>query len=354
VPETSLIKIEDALGLSKPLTRLIEVIAEGVGGVTAPYLIRKTAEARAHEIKTISDALKNVAENAKLPVVYQAGDIEVWQKPEDGTLALSGRSIDERSAARRDYQERKRQENIEKITTVAAAELARESAVPEERPDPDWVARFFGSAEDITSQQLQELWGRILAGEIRKPGSYSLCTLQLVRNINQEDAELFERVGRLALRPGAVAMIPVEDKDWLGRQRNIYPSHQFTLAELGLMYPTDLAFLCFKNANETQTILLGDDYFILVKRGNITGEFPLKIWKFTEVGRQLLSLVSKPLDEDYYEKVGEFFVTRGGQVAIAKVTQRLGDKISYDVVKEIKGPEVKPPPPPTREGAESK
>ena len=44
----SLIKIEDVAGLSKPLTRLIEVIAQGIGNVTTPYLIRKTAEARAH------------------------------------------------------------------------------------------------------------------------------------------------------------------------------------------------------------------------------------------------------------------------------------------------------------------
>src|SRR5437899_11419786 len=142
MPETSLVKIEDVVGLSKPLTRLVEVIAQGIGAVTTPYLIRKTAEARAHEIRTISDALKDVAQRAELPVSYEAGVVEIWQKPQDGTLALSPRSVDERSASRRDYQERKRQQNIERVTSVAAAELAAEGNVPEQRPDPDWVARF--------------------------------------------------------------------------------------------------------------------------------------------------------------------------------------------------------------------
>jgi hypothetical protein len=98
----------------------------------------------------------------------------------------------------------------------------------------------------------------------------------------------------------------------------------------------------------------GDDYFVIVKRGEIASEVPLSIWKYTEVGRQLLPLVPKPLDEDYYEKVGRFFVSRRGHVAIAKVTARSGDEVRYDVVKEIKDAEVNPPPAPTHEASEKK
>jgi hypothetical protein len=104
-----MIKIHDIAGLSKPLTRLIEVISQGVGAVSTPYLIRKTAEARAHEIKVVAKALRDVGKRTGLPVVYEGGMIEVWQKPQDGTLALAAQTIDERSGSRRDYQERKRE-----------------------------------------------------------------------------------------------------------------------------------------------------------------------------------------------------------------------------------------------------
>jgi Protein of unknown function (DUF2806) len=342
VPEASLIKIEDAFGLSKPLTRLIEVIAQGVGGVSAPYLIRKTAEARAHEIKTISDALKEVAENAKLPVKYQAGAIEVWQKPEDGTLALAGGSIDERFASRLNYRERKRQENIEHVTSVAAGELAGETEVPNERPDEDWITRFFGAAEDVTNSQLQELWGRILAGEIKAPGSYSLRTLEFVKNIGKTEAELFQKLGKLALNWGKIAFIAVNDKDWLTRERKIYMSEHFQLAELGAMYPTDLAMNVFSDPAQTNIGLSGDDHVLVVERDKIASKIELPIWKYTDIGRELLSLVVRPLDDAYYEMIGRWFLARGGRATIAKIMKRTESGLRFGVIKTI---EAEPPPP---------
>lgn len=50
-------EITDLAGLSEPLKRLIEVISGGIGNVSKPYLIKKTADAKAYEIKVISDAM---------------------------------------------------------------------------------------------------------------------------------------------------------------------------------------------------------------------------------------------------------------------------------------------------------
>ena len=62
----------------------------------------------------------------------------------------------------------------------------------------------------------------------------------------------------------------------------------------------------------------------------------LAVWKFTDVGNQLLSLVTKPLDEAYLEQVATFFLQQGGDPAIAKIRERLPDgRVSYDVVKAI-------------------
>jgi uncharacterized protein DUF2806 len=331
-----IIKIEDLAGLSKPLTRLIEVISAGVGAVTTPYLIRKTAEARAYEIKTIASALQDVSEHAAVPVVYQGGVVEVWQKPEDGTLVVTTRPIDERSASRRNYQDRKRQENIERITSITAAELAEETTIADERPDEDWISRFFTEAEDVTSAEMQELWGRILAGEIRRPGSFSLRTLQFVKNITKSEAQLFEHVGRLALRRNQVSFISMVDKGWLQEKREVYPIQQFTLAELGIMYPGDLVLKCFGNPDDIEFALLGGTYLIHVKRGKIAGGIDMPIWKFTDVGRELLELVRRERDDEYLEEVGRFFVARGGEAVIGTITERSSDgKISYNKEKHV-------------------
>jgi len=49
-----MVELKDLAGLSEPLKRLIEVVAEGIGGVSRPMLTRKNADAKAYEIKRIA------------------------------------------------------------------------------------------------------------------------------------------------------------------------------------------------------------------------------------------------------------------------------------------------------------
>jgi hypothetical protein len=116
--------IKDLAGLSEPLTRLIEVISQGVGEVSRPYLVRKNADAKAYEIRVIADALKDIAYRYQLPAVFKDGEIEMWQRTEDRTLSLEAPDYELRSTRRLGYQQRKRQDNVESITAVAAAELS--------------------------------------------------------------------------------------------------------------------------------------------------------------------------------------------------------------------------------------
>ena len=54
--------------------------------------------------------------------------------------------------------------------------------------------RFLDDCEDIGNEQMQSLYAKILAGEIVKPGSFSLQTLAVVRILQQRGAELFTKL----------------------------------------------------------------------------------------------------------------------------------------------------------------
>ncbi|MFH0802309.1 MAG: DUF2806 domain-containing protein [bacterium] len=330
--------ISDLAGLSKPLTRLIEVASAGLGAIFRPYLIRREADARAYEAQKISETLNQIAKKQNLPVIYKDGQVEIWQKPDDRTLILPSVNIEDRCTKRVDYQERKRQKNIENVTSVAARELSGETNVPNEAPDEDWITRFFNCAQDISSDEMQELWGRILAGEIKKPGSYSLRTLDFIRNLTKSDAQTFELVAKIAIQiPEGAWIVAVHDKNWLKENRQIIPTHQFLLAELGVMYPLDLNFEAFKDSNSTEVALLSDDYLLLLNRGGISGKVDLHVWKFTDIGKELLPLIQKPLDDEYFDLIGRFFVNKGGKAFIAKITLRRPDGIiEYANIREIK------------------
>lgn len=237
---------------------------------------------------------------------------------------------------RLDYQERKRQQNIENITSVAATELAQVEEVSDEKPDEDWINRFFSSAQDISSEQMQDLWGRVLAGEIKKPGSFSLKTLEFIRNVTKSDAAILENVGKFSIQCRATTFISTHDKKWLQEHYGIYPGHHFGISEMGAMYPTDLSLQIFLEDSTQEEIFIAGDLMLIVNRGENKEVIRLPMWKFTMVGRELLVLVPKANDEAYLESLGLFFIEKKAIARIARIIERLPDgRIRYDNIRNI-------------------
>ena len=58
--------------------------------------------------------------------------------------------------------------------------------------DADWLNIFEKHVEDASTERMQNLWGRVLAGKIKTPGQYSLRTLRFLSELSQKDAEIFQ------------------------------------------------------------------------------------------------------------------------------------------------------------------
>lgn len=54
--------------------------------------------------------------------------------------------------------------------------------------DDDWLNVFERYAEDASTERMQKLWARVLSGEIRKKGKYSMRTLRFLSEFSQGDA----------------------------------------------------------------------------------------------------------------------------------------------------------------------
>jgi hypothetical protein len=93
----------------------------------------------------------------------------------------------------------------EAIELLQAAEATQDSQANERADgekaglDEDWLNVFGDYVEKATSDRLRSLWARVLAGEVRKPGAFSLRTLRFVSELDQETAQRFEKVARLAV-----------------------------------------------------------------------------------------------------------------------------------------------------------
>ncbi len=319
--------ITDLAGLSEPLKRLIEVISDGLGNVSKPYLIRKTADAKAYEIKVIAEAM---AESKKLltHTEYEDGKVKVLapDAPPEGFPSLP-----HRVAARIQYKEQREQQNVEAICANAAEELHKETSVPDEKPEPEWVSRFFEISSGITSEELQYLWGRILAGEIKHPGSFSLRTLDVLRNLSKREAENFVKLGNYILRSGEKAFY-IDPKAYIFKKDGA-PTFLDILAlkDAGLIFESDLEFsFNAVSAGEMSHFLYGP-LILMFEREKDTPKLASVVGLLTRVGIELLQLLTVQPDMEYVEFVGKRFNADGVKFAWAPIVGVVGDRVHFGV-----------------------
>jgi Protein of unknown function (DUF2806) len=105
--------------------------------------------------------------------------------------------IEARTVERLRKREVRRQQNIESITLKAVDELPPPEQISDEKVSEDWTTRFFEECQDISDEQMQRIWSRMMAGEVTRPGSFSPRTLSVVRDLTKSDANLFTKLCRL-------------------------------------------------------------------------------------------------------------------------------------------------------------
>lgn len=151
----------DLRGVSEVGKALIDHVAKFIGGVVEPVQMKRIAAAQ-----------------ADVALVKAMSDITVQGLHERATL--------------RAFQEGVRhQHNMEFIAFEAAKSSHSEN---KEKPDHDWLDHFFQHARHISSSHAQGLWGKILANEFHQPGQASKKLLDILRSLDAQDAQLFQKL----------------------------------------------------------------------------------------------------------------------------------------------------------------
>ncbi len=169
------------------VVKLLDYVASGIGSVAGPMLAtwraRREAQAIRIAAKGEADALLIQAEAQS-----EAREILLSQDTE-----ISGElDISDAVRQRIQFQERKRQLNIESVVKKAATQLG-DTEVSNDETDHDWTAHFFNHVQDVSSEEMQSLWAKVLAGEVERAGSTSIRTLGILKNIDQSTARLFRK-----------------------------------------------------------------------------------------------------------------------------------------------------------------
>lgn len=105
--------------------------------------------------------------------------------------------IEARAKMRIEFEQVVHQRNMEAVVFEALPHL-KDKADPS-KVEEDWIARFFGFVREIGRDDLRKTWGRILAGEFNKPGSFSLRLLNIVSQMDTGEAQLFNSLCGFAI-----------------------------------------------------------------------------------------------------------------------------------------------------------
>ncbi len=332
-----MIDIKDLAGLSEPLKRLIDVTAEGIGAISRPLLIKANANAKAFEIRTIAQA---IADNQKLlgTMKYEEGNVIIESTPNQEILPAPENDVEQRIIMRVAYQQAKKQSNIEQVIQHAAEDLKSEQEVAHEKPDSDWITRFFDISEDISTDHMQVLWGKILAGEIKKPGSYSLRTLELLKNINQQEAELFVRTCKIAFATNDKVFIPNQDNGkYLAEKFGLTFTDFLSLREIGLLVMNDLQFHLSASTENSQVVFTSGKTCVIVYRKKDMPQQSLTCIYFTEIGKQLFQLTEKTFlaDPEYVKKFAGFWRHEGVEIKSGIIIEQKDNYIRYVNLQEV-------------------
>ena len=171
-PSLLLALIQGGTALPKSIAKLIDTVGDQIGLFLEPMHTRRKGQAE-----------------ADVQVAEARAKAEIAQLKIRNKVAIQ--SFEDRAEATVQRRKARQQINIESITAKAIKELPED--VSDKPIDEDWLSQLFDDCKNVSSDQMQTVWARLLAGEVANPGTFSLRTLAFVRTMNQRDAEAFTR-----------------------------------------------------------------------------------------------------------------------------------------------------------------
>lgn len=200
------------------------------------------------------------------------------------------------------------QKNKDAVAITAYHDLLNDSP-PENGigPEDDWLNAFERLAEEASSESLQKLFGLILAGEIRQPGTISRLTLQMASYLNADLAKQIEVAASQTTPDGGVL-----DSNGLGKF--IRPDYS-ALAEIGFMTAPTLLMSWAQKTDQTGVLELnweGDRIFRAKYSEKTAVSFPAR--HLTHAGKELVRCLKLQPDIDFF---AEKFRNSGADIIAA-------------------------------------
>lgn len=333
----------------KLLLKMWETLAEkGIGSLLAPWQEKRIADAR---VEIRRKELLMLAQTKVEVDLIKSGKSSFQLKPEIKLLNAPSEIIDEQSrieptidlmglamtVSNNDFSETVRKEsNVARSILIAEDVLSKDPQEPSTAPiDDDWIFSWRDYAGRVSTEELQDLWGRVLAGEVKQPGTYSMRTLEFLKGLSRSEAELISKVARFVVG----GRIYKEKEEFLERE-GVSFSNLLFLQDIGMLSGVESIGLTTTYKSQDQgryfRSLIASDKVILVEHADENKTLEAKVYLLTQVGTEVLRLASFGVHTDYLESIAKDCVRKGFNVKVADFVWQTVNSGRYFNEKEIR------------------
>lgn len=294
----------------------------GVGGLFKPWQMRRVAKAEADRLRILAQGQRDAELILKgemtLPESRSGGALSrrPLERREDPALDLSALPV---VVADHYIEETLRKEgNVAKTLLRAEEELQNDnSPAPEKSVDGDWLRRWRDEVGEVSSDDLQGIWARLLAGEVKSPGLHSLRTLDILRNLSADDARMIEKLAPLV----------IQDFIWREHGQDYLPQVGLDFDDLLYLEEIGVVSSAAGMISKTWENVDGSDSYltlIFVKDTGLILTHPEKSTTarltgvvLTRAGKALIKLCEFQANREYLVNLGNHLKTQGFTVELA-------------------------------------
>ena len=216
----------------------------------------------------------------------------------------------------------RKQKNKDEIAFITLRDLQDSPPPPESTgPSDDWLNKFERYAEDASSEELRMMYGKLLSGEIRKPGSITPATLHLVHMLDSDTTKLIEQVLPYTIYAATAGVVFTECI-----KPNMSHANLMYLEQSGFWTAKKGYDLCFDDngyiyipARETLHIIL---------QGQPRAKVETEVAMLSRSGTGLASVINKDFD---FQSLANVMLKKGGvkKFYSADVTAHERDRAAY-------------------------
>lgn len=217
--------------------------------------------------------------------------------------------------------ELRREENKIGVARAAISDLANDPPSDGgKEPSEQFMTKFERFAEDAAEPNIQELFGKILAGEIRKPKSVSAATLQFVSLL---DAESAARINKVL----PACWLDVAILDAISPTLNL--ADVTYLEQVGFWTGEKVLPQSFDADGKILKTPRRNSGFVVF--GEVGKSIRLQIAILSREGRELLQVLNPPVD---YEALAKMYRNNGADHFFSGKTTYFDDQVSVSFDKK--------------------